>query len=105
LSNYPFIEADASVAMRVSSGDLSLTVRVGEEKRRMSGLRLVILVVFATALFSAAVAQEKKIKRSDLPPAVEKTVAAESNRATIRGFAQQVALTPSKYPFLLFQVS
>ena len=37
-----------------------------------------------------AAAQEKKIKRSDLPPAVEKTVAAESAGATIRGFSTEV---------------
>jgi hypothetical protein len=33
--------------------------------------------------------QEKKIKRSDLPPAVEKTVAAQSQGATIRGFSEE----------------
>ena len=36
-----------------------------------------------------ASAQEKKIKRSDLPPAVEKTVAAQSTGATIRGFSTE----------------
>jgi hypothetical protein len=35
-------------------------------------------------------AQEKKIKRSDLPPAVEKTVAEQSKGATIKGFATEV---------------
>jgi hypothetical protein len=35
-------------------------------------------------------ALEKKIKRSDLPPAVEKTVAAQSAGATIRGFSSEV---------------
>jgi hypothetical protein len=34
-------------------------------------------------------AQEKKIKRSDLPPAVEKTVAAQSAGATVRGFSTE----------------
>src|SRR5215467_11218991 len=34
-------------------------------------------------------AQEKKIKRGDLPPAVEKTVAAESAGATIKGFSME----------------
>jgi len=34
-------------------------------------------------------AQEKKIKRSDLPPAVEKTVAAQSTGATIKGFSTE----------------
>jgi hypothetical protein len=36
-----------------------------------------------------ASAQEKKIKRSDLPPAVEKTVVAQSVGATIRGFSTE----------------
>src|SRR5260370_30143467 len=34
-------------------------------------------------------AKEKKIKRSDLPPAVEKTVAAQSAGATIKGFSTE----------------
>jgi hypothetical protein len=42
------------------------------------------------AAMSAIQAQEKKIKREDLPPAVEKTVAEQSKGATIRGFAQEV---------------
>jgi len=33
--------------------------------------------------------QEKKVKRSDLPPAVEKTVVEQSQGATIRGFSQE----------------
>jgi hypothetical protein len=40
-------------------------------------------------LAGSASAQEKKIKRSDLPPAVEKTVAAESTGATIKGFSTE----------------
>ena len=36
-----------------------------------------------------ASAQEKKIKRSELPPAVEKTVAVQSAGATIRGFSTE----------------
>jgi hypothetical protein len=51
------------------------------------------LVAFATAgvllLAGNASAQEKKIKRSDLPPAVEKTVAAQSAGATIKGFSTE----------------
>ncbi len=38
---------------------------------------------------SAGLAQEKKIKRADLPLAVEKTVAAESAGATIKGFSME----------------
>src|SRR5580765_6764610 len=40
-------------------------------------------------LFVGAAAQEKKIKREQLPPAVEKTVAAETEGATIKGFASE----------------
>src|SRR5258708_25741166 len=40
-------------------------------------------------LAGSASAQEKKIKRSDLPPAVEKTVAAQSVGATIKGFSKE----------------
>jgi hypothetical protein len=40
-------------------------------------------------LAGTASAQEKKIKRSDLPPAVEKTVAAKSTGATIKGFSTE----------------
>jgi hypothetical protein len=50
------------------------------------------LVAFAAGLLllaGNASAQEKKIKRSDLPPAVEKTVAAQSAGATIRGFSSE----------------
>src|SRR5580704_17783045 len=40
-------------------------------------------------LAGSASAQEKKINRSDLPPAVEKAVAAQSSGATIRGFSTE----------------
>jgi hypothetical protein len=56
----------------------------------MSISRVFTLITLSTLLISVmASAQEKKIKRSDLPPAVEKTVAAQSNGATIRGFSQE----------------
>jgi len=49
------------------------------------------VIAIAAVLLCATLAfsQEKKIKRSDLPPAVEKTVAAQSEGATIRGFSQE----------------
>jgi hypothetical protein len=50
------------------------------------------LVAFAAGLVllaGNASAQEKKIKRSELPPAVEKTVAAQSAGATILGFSTE----------------
>jgi hypothetical protein len=40
-------------------------------------------------LSGSAIAQEKKLKRSDLPPAVEKTVVAQSGGATIKGFSTE----------------
>jgi len=51
-------------------------------------LSLLSLVIAMTALW--AVAQEKKIKRSDLPPAVEKTVVEQSKGATINGFSTEM---------------
>jgi len=49
----------------------------------------VVLAVGGLLLAGSASAQEKKIKRSDLPPAVEKTVAAQSEGATIKGFSTE----------------
>jgi uncharacterized membrane protein YkoI len=50
----------------------------------------IALVAIALATCSVAVAQEKKLKREQLPPAVEKTVARESQGATINGFATEI---------------
>ena len=48
------------------------------------------ILLAAVLLFAGlAVAQEKKIKRSDLPPAVEKTVAAQSSGATVKSFSKE----------------
>src|SRR5947199_10477973 len=59
-------------------------------RKSMSLLRTTNLAALA-CLFVAGVvsAQEKKIKRSDLPPAVEKTAAEVSKGATIKGFAKE----------------
>jgi hypothetical protein len=45
--------------------------------------------IAVVALATITLAQEKKIPRADLPPAVEKTVAAQSQGATIKGFSQE----------------
>jgi hypothetical protein len=45
--------------------------------------------VLALILSSFAIGQERKIQRADLPPAVEKTVAAQSHGATIKGFSTE----------------
>lgn len=50
---------------------------------------LAIPVLLSIACTTTALAQEKKIQRSDLPPAVEKTVAAQSQGATVRGFSEE----------------
>jgi uncharacterized membrane protein YkoI len=55
----------------------------------MNILRASIISVVAVVMATSAVAQEKKIKRSDLPPAVEKTVAAQSSGATVKGFSTE----------------
>jgi hypothetical protein len=47
-------------------------------------------LVTGLAALSSVQAQEKKIKREDLPPAVEKTVAEQSKGATIRGFSTEL---------------
>jgi hypothetical protein len=47
------------------------------------------LLVVSLVLVESTVAQEKKIKRSELPAAVEKTVVAQSKGATIRGFSEE----------------
>jgi uncharacterized membrane protein YkoI len=53
----------------------------------MSVSKLALAVSFA--LTSLAFAQEKKIQRADLPPAVEKAVAAQTRGATVKGFSQE----------------
>ena len=47
-------------------------------------------VVIALAICSVVAGQEKKITRAQLPAAVEKTVASESQGATINGFATEI---------------
>ena len=60
------------------------------KERPMIRRRSLTIVLAAGLLFAASAgAQEKKIKRADLPPAVEKTVAAQSVGATVRGFSQE----------------
>ena len=52
--------------------------------RRKIGLALVATM----SLTLPALTEDKKINRSDLPPAVEKTVAAQIQGATVRGFSE-----------------
>ena len=51
---------------------------------------LAVAAIFSFAPTTARTQeQEKKIQRSDLPAAVEKTVAAQTQGATVRGFSQE----------------
>ena len=50
-------------------------------------MKKILFISLALVLCLSAAAQEKKIQRSALPPAVEKTVQAQT--ATIRGFSQE----------------
>jgi len=51
----------------------------------------VVTAIIGTAFLAmTAAAQEKKLARKDLPPAVEKTVAEQSKGATITGFSTEV---------------
>jgi hypothetical protein len=85
----------SSASLKVGRVSVDLFGRCPCSHSRSNGssmkiLRVVSLVAVMMLLISLmATAQEKKIKRSDLPPAVEKTVATESKGATIRGFAQE----------------
>lgn len=47
-------------------------------------------VLVTVAISTTVVAQERKLQRNQLPPAVEKTVATESQGTTINGFATEV---------------
>jgi len=47
-------------------------------------------LVIALATVTAAQAQERMIKRAQLPPAVEKTVLEQSQGATIKGFSTEI---------------
>jgi hypothetical protein len=49
----------------------------------------ILLLVVILALVGSVFAQEKRIKRSELPTAVEKTVVEQSKGATIRGFSEE----------------
>jgi len=56
----------------------------------MNRLQIMLLLLALGPLCSVAGAQERKLRRDQLPPAVEKTVVAETQGATIKGFATEV---------------
>ena len=53
-------------------------------------MKVFVTPLVVGVLFCVAPAQERKINRSQLPPAVEQTVKRESAGATIKGFATEV---------------
>jgi hypothetical protein len=62
------------------------------------GARFAVLsLITGLAVLNTAEAQEKKIKRQELPPAVEKTVAEQSQGATIKGFSTEVEAGKTLY--------
>jgi hypothetical protein len=63
-----------------------------ERSKFMNLRKKLILAALVTGLatLSAIQAQEKKLKREELPPAVEKTVAEQSKGAAIRGFSTEL---------------
>lgn len=54
------------------------------------GFRMSLTALLIGTFVSITAAQEKKISRAQLPPAVEQTVARESAAATIKGFAIEI---------------
>jgi uncharacterized membrane protein YkoI len=64
----------------------------------MSILRNTSMAILAGLFITGIGAgQEKKIKRSDLPPTVEKTVAAVSKGGTIKGFSEETEKGKATY--------
>ena len=55
-----------------------------------SSLKFALAVIACLISLSVTNAHERKITREQLPPAVEKTVARESEGATIRGFSKEI---------------
>jgi hypothetical protein len=61
---------------------------------------MALLVVGVSSIGNAR-AQEKHVKRSDLPAAVQQTVAAQSRGATIRGYTSEVEGGQQEYEVAL----
>jgi hypothetical protein len=69
---------------------LSVCSEAQKEHEPMMISRVCLPILFLTVLLAASsAAEERQIKRSHLPPAVEKTVALQSKGATIRGFSEE----------------
>ena len=53
------------------------------------GKWIVALLILSCVIASQASAQERRLKRADLPPAVQKTADQESQGATVRGYSSE----------------
>jgi len=51
---------------------------------------IILSILIGSGMLSVIQAQEKKIKREELPAAVEKTVSEQSKGATIKGFSTEI---------------
>jgi hypothetical protein len=58
---------------------------------------LILTGICVISLVAVTPAQEKKVKMSDLPPAVQKTVKEQSQGATIRGLTREVENGKTQY--------
>lgn len=56
-----------------------------------------VVALAGLVLAGVGLAQEKKIKRSELPPAVEKTVTEVSKDATVKGFSRETENGKTSY--------
>ncbi len=74
------------VKMRAAAPEQSRPHYLGDTMRTSGFVALLVLALIATGF---AEEQEKKIQRADLPSSVEKTVVAQSQGATIKGFSQE----------------
>ena len=72
-----------------ASGALKATAARGKVQG-MPHRVVVALFTAMVAVFETTSAQERKIERSQLPPAVERAVAAQSQGASIRGFSREI---------------
>ena len=60
------------------------------ENSALSTFAIAAVLLCSTIMLAQPQEQEKKIERSDLPPAVEETVKSQSHGATIRGFSLEL---------------
>jgi hypothetical protein len=60
-----------------------------------------VMLAAACAVVAQAAAQERQLKKSDLPPAVQRTADAQSQGATVRGYASEMERGKLEYEVAL----